>query len=460
MKKLLVIEDSVTLCSFLKRTFGDTMEVLTANSGKEGMDLFEREAPDVVLLDVVLPDSNGLELLDRIKEMNANAHVVVMTGFSSMETTIRATKAGAFSYISKPFRAEEISIPVKGAIESAELCAAAEELFTDDEALSLCRESIIGTSRAAHGIFTSIATASQSAVSVLLQGETGTGKELIARAVHYNSPNKDEPFVAINCSAIVETLLESEFFGHEKGAFTGAYADKAGKFEVARGGTVFLDEVGDMSLAVQSKLLRVLQEKSFERVGGTETIKCGARVVAATNRDLEQMVKEGLFREDLYYRLSVIPVAVPPLRERRDDIPLLVKHFLQKANADLHKKVKKVPDPVMKSLIHYSWPGNVRELENVITRAVLVARDDVLTDLWLRCDLENTVGGDTAPAAPPWRPVPLDEVEKVHIKRVLDHMGWNKSKSLAILGISMPTLLRKIKKYGLSNDGGQISLPN
>ena len=463
MKKILIIEDSKPLCKLLDRTFNKTMKVSVANTAAEGFRMFKEESPDVVLLDVVLPDDCGLEVLRKIKSADERAHVVVMTSLANMDTTIEATKAGAFAYMSKPFDTEEISYSVALALRSAELGREVADLDMDmgldtgNGTGEFRSDAFIGKSRAVLDIFKAIAVACQTTANTLIQGETGTGKELIARAIHYNGPGRALQLVAINCSALVETLLESELFGHEKGAFTGAFAQKKGKFEVASGSTLFLDEVGEMSPAIQAKLLRVLQERTFERVGGTETISTGARVIAATNRDLESMVKDGTFREDLYYRLKVMSIEVPPLRERKEDIPLMVSHFLKKANRDIHRKVTKVPNPVMDSLVNYPWPGNVRELENVITRTVLYSTSEVFTDKYIP-GLEFAGEGEkamavTAPASSDAGEGPrmkaLREIEKEHIVKVLDSTGWNKSKSSVILGIALPTLFRKLKKYEL-----------
>ncbi|MEE9613434.1 MAG: sigma-54 dependent transcriptional regulator [Thermodesulfobacteriota bacterium] len=445
MKKILVIDDDRSICRTLELHLGRTMRVHTAHTADEGLEKVEAESPDVVLLDIRLPGATGLDMLERIKALDNKAYTIIITALQDMETTIEAIHKGAFDYIPKPINMDELELSIKRAFQDLYL----HRRLTDLQ-VEMSREytvdTIIGKSRAMQEIFKTIALASQGKATVLIQGESGTGKELVARAIHHNSPEKDGPFTAINCSALVETLLESELFGHEKGAFTGALYRKEGKLEMANGGTVLLDEVGDMSPTLQVKLLRFLQERSFERVGGKETIKTDVRVVAATNRDLDGMIKEGLFREDLFYRLKVITVDVPPLRERKEDIPLLVSHLLTRANREQHRTVTKVPYGVTDALIAYSWPGNVRELENVITRAVLLSKGDVLQDVHIPGLRER----EEAPGdAPPWEPGPLDEMERVHIERVLDHTDWNKSKAAALLGVSLPRLMRKIKKYEL-----------
>ncbi len=446
MKKILIIDDDRSICETLELHLGPEMTVYAANSGSEGLKTFERVSPHLVILDLRLPDMYGLQVLERIREMNEGAYVIVVTAFQDMESTVEAVKKGAFDYISKPISLDTLDLSIKQVFQNIQLHLRLKDLLAD-----VYREykvdTIIGKSRSMEDIFKTIGVASQSRVTVLIQGESGTGKELIARAIHYNSPEKDKPFIAINCSALVETLLESELFGHEKGSFTGAISRKEGKFEVASGGTVFLDEIGEMSPTLQVKLLRVLQERSFERVGGSETIKTDVRIIAATNKDLQKLTSIGLFREDLYYRLKVITIGVPPLRERKEDIPLLASHLLEKANRELHKSVRKVPGRVMDMLMNYPWPGNVRELENVITRGVLLARGDVLLDLYIPG--AHDAGGAGRQDA--WKASSLDDVEREHIQRTLEHTGWNKSRAATLLGITPPRLDRKIRKYNLRN---------
>jgi len=446
MKKILIIDDDRSICETLGLHLGADMAVYTANSGSEGLEKFERTLPHLVILDLRLPDMDGLKVLERIREMNEGAYVIVITAFQDMESTVEAVKKGAFDYISKPISLDTLDLSIKKVFQNIQLHLRLKDLLAD-----VYREykvdTIIGKSRSMEDIFKTIGVASQSRVTVLIQGESGTGKELIARAIHYSSPEKDKPFIAINCSALVETLLESELFGHEKGSFTGAISRKEGKFEVASGGTIFLDEIGEMSQTLQVKLLRVLQERSFERVGGSETIKTDVRVIAATNKDLQKLTSMGLFREDLYYRLKVITIGVPPLRERKEDIPLLVSHLLEKANRELHKSVRKVPGRVMDMLMNYTWPGNIRELENVITRGTLLAKGDVLLDVYIPGG--HDAGGNGAGRQDAWKASSLDEVEREHIQRTLEHTGWNKSRAATLLGITPPRLDRKIKKYNL-----------
>ena len=455
MKKILIIDDDRSICETLELHLGAGMTVFCAQSGSEGLKAFAKTSPRLVILDLRLPDMSGLEVLRRIRELNGSAYVIVVTAFQDMESIVEAIKGGAFDYISKPINLDQLDLAIRKVFQNLELHLRVKDLLAD--AYREYRvDTIIGKSRAMEDIFKTIGIASQSRVTVLIQGESGTGKELIARAVHYNSPEKDSPFMAINCSALVETLLESELFGHEKGAFTGAIARKEGKLEVANGGTVFLDEIGEMSHALQVKLLRFLQERSFERVGGSETIRTDVRVIAATNRDLRKLAAGGLFREDLYYRLKVMTIEVPPLRERKEDIRPLVSHLLEKANRELHKSVRKVPERVMKMMMNYPWPGNVRELENVITRGALLARGDVLLDVYLPGVYGVEVDGGGGASA--WKAATLEDIESRHILMTLEHTGWNKSKAASLLGITFPRLDRKIRKYNLGGRSAETGL--
>ena len=401
-------------------------------------------------MDVRLPDGDGLEVLAELKRRNRDSGIIIITAFHDMETTIRAIKLGASEYIPKPIDVEELEKAI-GRVLKASYSSGQGDALRIDPSRDYAKGKIIGKSKAMKEIFKAIGKLSENRVTVLIEGETGTGKELIARAVHYHSPYKDHPFLAINCSAIVGTLLESELFGHEKGAFTGAISTKRGKFELAGEGTIFLDEVSEIPLELQAKLLRFLQEKEFHRVGGEKTLKSNARVIAATNRDLRQMVKEGRFREDLYYRLSVATIKVPPLRERTSDIPLLVEYLLQKINRELGMDIKSVEEGAIRRMVAYPWPGNVRELENVLTKAALVTQGDVILEEDIASFLsaqEETPKGSAA--------MSLEEVEREHILEVLQYAGWHYGKTCKLLGISRPTLRQKMKKYGISPPGRRL----
>jgi len=440
--KILIIDDERPIRETLEMVLLEKGHgVASAEDGPGGLEAVQRERPDVVILDIRLPAMNGIEVLKKIKERYQDICVIMITAYHDMETTIQAMKAGAYEYIHKPIDADELEIAIDKVAESLKLNNRLEELITEISE-EYKPDNIVGKSRAIQEVFKTIGLISESKATVLIQGESGTGKEMIAKAIHYNSPFRKEPFIPINCSAIVETLLESELYGHERGAFTGATYRKKGKIEQARNGTLLLDEIGEISLGTQVKLLRFLQEGEFERVGGEERLRSNARIVASTNRDLARMVVEKRFREDLYFRLKVLEIHVPPLRERKEDIPLLVEHLLNKINAELHKKVTQIPRDVMDALIHYHWPGNVRELENLLTRAVVLSKGNVLLPEYL----PDLFAGYKVPRDPAVIE-PLEQVEMEHIKRALELTNWNKGKTCELLGISRPTLREKIRKY-------------
>lgn len=447
MEKILIIDDDKSICKMLELYLTEEgFEVSSAFTGSEGIERVEGETPAIVILDIRLPDMDGITTLKRIKRFKKDCYVIMITAFQEMQTTIEAMKAGAYEYIHKPINIDELDIAIKKVLHERGIAMKEGSLLLPSCA---CGDfqigSIIGKSKAMKEIFKTIGIVSGSKATCLIKGETGTGKELIARAIHCNSPQKDKPFVAVNCSAIVDTLLESELFGHEKGAFTGAVTRKVGKFELAHGGTIFLDEIGEMSLNLQAKLLRVLQEREFERVGGNETIKTDCRVIAATNKELSDLVENGTFRKDLYYRLKVITIEVPPLREHKEDIPPLVEYLLDKIDLELHKRVTRISPKVMDALIEYDWPGNVRELENVLTRAVVLSKGDVLTEK----NLLEPILSSGIKKKDIREVMPLKEVEKEHILNALQFTRWNRGKACELLGISRPTLRQKIKDYGL-----------
>src|SRR3990170_3886167 len=432
MRKILIATDDGERLAALEAHLGRYLAVASA-SVDGAVEACASERPEAVIMDL---DSSGEAVLDRLLSTDPGASIICLTSRHGLESTVDVIRKGAFDCLYEPVDMKALDDCLKRVFDGLDLTRSLADIRMD----AYRPDTLVGRSRAMEEIFKTIGIASLSKVTILIQGESGTGKELIARAIHHNSVEAGRPFVAINCSALVETLLESELFGHEKGAFTGALFRKEGKFEAASGGTVFLDEIGEMSQALQVKLLRVLQERSFERVGGSETIRTDVRVIAATNSDLSGLVTSGAFREDLYYRLKVITIDVAPLRERLEDVPLLVMHLLAKANRELHKKVRKVPEEVMALLKVYSWPGNVRELENVITRGVLLAKGDVLIDVTLPGKEKKD---------PAWKSATLDDIERGHIESTLGHTLWNKSRAAVLLGISLPRLERKIKKYGL-----------
>ncbi|MFQ5798507.1 MAG: sigma-54-dependent transcriptional regulator, partial [Bacteroidota bacterium] len=398
--------------------------------------------------DIRMPGMDGLTALEKIKAIEKNSAVIIITAHDDMQSTIKAIQLGAYDYIEKPLEIERLLVTVRRALDAQRMSERLDALISESSGQYQLDNVLIGRTPAMREIYKKIGSVSSSKVTVLIQGESGTGKELIARAIHYNSRERNEPFIAVNCTALSETLLESELFGHVKGAFTGATGDKRGKFELAGEGTVFLDEIGEMSPHLQVKILRVLQEREFERVGGEKTIPMNARVIAATNRNLTKLVQEGKFRDDLYYRLNVVTIDVPPLRKRKEDIPLLVEHFLREINTELHRSVMKMPSEVMELLVSHSWPGSVRELKNVLTQAIVLSPGDVLLKeniLLQRASLHTPPEEDASQMS-------LAEMERRQIKRVLDSVGWDKAKALEILGISKPTLYKKIERYDLKPD--------
>lgn len=442
MAKTLIVDDDQDILDLLRLVITRSgHEVFTAMTGNEALGVIAEVHPDVAFVDMRLRSSNGLDLLADIRRLYPETTVIIMTGYQDMGTAIKAMQSGAFDYISKPVDTSQLISLIEKSMEAKNT-----ETTSVRKTLWQGKKEIVGKSKVMEEIYKLIGLASQNKTTVLIQGETGTGKELIARAIHYYSPQKEKPFIAVNCSALAETLLESELFGHEKGAFTGATQRHRGKFEIAHGGTIFLDEIGDIPQNVQVKLLRVLQEREIERVGGEETIRVDVRVVAATNRDIQRLVTEGRFREDLFYRLKVITIDIPPLRERREDIPLLVDYCIGKANSEVHKDIKGVAPDVMNMFLRYDWKGNIRELENVVYRGVLMARGNVILKEHI-----PELNLSTVPAKSGSVDFirPLDDMEREAIEKALRFTNWNKSKACELLKIPRPRLDRKIKKYGL-----------
>ncbi len=456
MSKILVIDDDASIRETLDLYLTEEgYKVETAETGTDGLNKYVKNPADVVILDIRLPDVDGFSVLEDLKEENENVKVIMITAFHDMETTINAMKGGAFDYIHKPVNVDELDIAIKKALKSVEMEKKIDGLLMEPSRNFRVGD-IIGTGNQMREIFKTVGIVSQSRTTVLIQGESGTGKELIAKVIH-NNTSPDEPFIAVNCSAIVETLLESELFGHEKGSFTGAVTRKLGKFELARYGSVFLDEISEMSVNLQAKLLRVLQEMEFDRVGGKDKVKVNARIMAATNKDLKALVKEGKFRDDLYYRLNIVSITIPPLRERRQDIAPLIDYLLAKINLDLHKKIIGVSDEVMEMFMQYHWPGNIRELENLLVRACVVAQGQVLgkndfPELGKEepgRERKDDLAEVFTPAAS-GKLLTLDEVEERYIRKILkENDKKNKGEICEILGVSRPTLERKLEKYGI-----------
>ncbi|MGA3165071.1 MAG: sigma-54 dependent transcriptional regulator [Terriglobia bacterium] len=436
---ILIVDDENVVRDSLGKWFEEEgYSVDTANSAREALLKLPRQRWDLALIDIKMPGMDGLELHRKIREVDPNILVIIMTGYASVETAVQALKEGAYDYVMKPFDPDDLAHGVAKALdhrrareENLRLRASLEEV----QAVEL-----IGQSRAMQGVLESIRTVAPTDTTVLIHGESGTGKELVARAIHNLSPRRFMPMVTIHCGALTETLLESELFGHEKGAFTGAQYRKKGKFEVAEGGTVFLDEISDISLKTQTDLLRVLQEKEITRVGGNLTLKVDFRAIAASNQDLNMRVREGTFRPDLYYRLDVFGITIPPLRERKEDIPLLADHFLRKYSRAMNKAFTNLSRPALEVLMNYDWPGNVRELENALERAMVIGREPEVqaADFPLQVTLPPQPEGSLA----------LEDVERAHILHVLEVSEWNQTRAAKVLGIDRVTLYNKIKKYG------------
>jgi two-component system, NtrC family, response regulator AtoC len=457
MDSILIVDDDRSIRELLSMHLEERgFAVLSAGNGADGVRLAADTPPAAIILDMRLPDASGIDLIPELKKRAAEAPVLMITAHHDMATTILAMKAGAFDYIHKPIDIQALDVALDRALEVRRLSRGSDYLSVETNR-NFKMDDIVGTSPAMQQLFKDVGRVAASRATVLIAGESGTGKELIARVIHsYSAPSK--PFIGINCSAIVDTLLESELFGHEKGAFTGALQAKPGKFELAEDGSIFLDEIGELSGNLQAKLLRVLQEREVERVGGVRRIAIKARILAATNRDLQTEVAVGRFREDLYQRLKVVTLELPPLRDRPEDLPSLVEHLLMKINQRLHKNLRRVPRDVLEKLQRRAWPGNVRELENVLTRAAVLSQGDMLLE-------EHLIEQASSPSRSAPQPVSqaktatsdriqtLDEVEREHIERVWAFTNGHRGKTCQLLGISRPTLERKLRKYGLS--GGQ-----
>lgn len=452
MEKILVVDDEQSmrdvLSIMLKRAgYG----VTTASDGEEAVGHIHKEIFDLVITDLRMPKMGGLDVLKTVKASSPETVVLVITAFASAESAVDAMKHGAYDYLTKPFQVDEVQLIIRNALERRRLST--ENMLLKREMASQSSFSrIIGQSDAMQRVFEVIKKVADSKSNVLIGGESGTGKELVARAIHYNSSRVQMPFVTVNCSAVPETLLESELFGHMKGSFTGAVSNKAGLFEVANGGTIFLDEIGDTTPTIQVKLLRVIQEREFRRVGGTQDVKVDVRIVAATNRDLEKAVAEGAFREDLYYRLDVIPIKIPPLRMRTGDIPLLVSHFLEKFAGESGKPVPAITQEALRVLLAHEWRGNVRELENVIERVVAFSTGGSVTDADIRGWLHKTVNPQqVVPADLPEDGLDLEglinSIEKDLLIKALERSQWVKKRAARLLRLNTRSFRYRLEKY-------------
>jgi DNA-binding NtrC family response regulator len=456
--RILVVDDEEIVIRSCRRVLGDgEFEVDAVQDGAEALRRIAEQPFDVVILDIMMPKMDGLQVLQRAKEAHPELEVIMITGLSQVETAVRSMKLGAFDYLTKPFDPDELKLVVERALERRRLLQ--ENLNLKTQVASKYRfESVVGASPRMQEVFRLIAQCAPTSSTVLLTGESGTGKELVARAIHYNSLRKDRPFVPVDCTSLSENLLESELFGHVKGAFTGAVAAKRGLFEVANGGTLFLDEVGNIPMSIQAKLLRVVQEREFKAVGDTRTQSVDVRLIAATNKDLKALVQEGGFREDLFYRLNVFPIRIPPLRERREDIPALAFHFLGECARELGKQVAEISDGAMNLLVNYDWPGNVRELENSMHRAVILATDRTVRRAHLAAVLDAPAAGElevprtgdelkrikkTA------REKSVEAIEKAFVLEALKRNAWNVTRAAEETGMQRANFQALMKKHGV-----------
>jgi two-component system response regulator HydG len=447
---ILVVDDDRAHRTMLRTLLaGWGYAVQEADDGARAIEQVHEKSYDLILMDVRMVEVSGLEALSEIKSFNPAIPIIIMTAYSSVETAVDALKKGAYDYLSKPLDFEELELAIGRAMDHTRL---KEENRALKERLGVGFNTgdIIGRSRGMVELLETVALVAPTEATVLITGESGTGKELIASAIHLNSPRREKPLIQLNCAAITETLLESELFGHEKGAFTGAERRKEGRFRLANRGSIFLDEISEMSVAMQAKLLRVLQEKEIQRVGGEEVLRVDVRVMAATNRDLRAEIKGGRFREDLYYRLNVVTLAVPALRERREDIPLLAQHFLDSFAEKNRKHIKGFTPQAMDRLVRYHWPGNVRELMNAVERGVILCRGDYVSEMDFPLSVSDVPAPEKAAAREELSvDLPLEEVEKATILKTLESAGGNKSETARRLGITRRTLHKKLKKYGV-----------
>ncbi len=457
-KKILIVDDDPNIVFAFKKMFEkEGYRTISEGDGVGGLEAIQKEEPDLAFMDVSMPKMDGLEVLEKIKKMGLDIPVVIITGFGTMQTAIRAVQLGAYEYITKPLDVDKVRITARRALEAQRMREEIKDLRAKLDSY-YSEDTLIGNDPGMEEVYKTIGavTATPNATTVLIQGESGTGKELVARAIHNNSESSSGPFAAIKCTALPSELLESELFGYETGAFTGATARKAGKFEVAKDGTIFLDEIAGFSLNLQQKLLRVLQEREFQRLGGNQTLKVDARFIVATNKDLESEVKKGNFREDLYFRLNVIPIYLPPLRERRDDITLLADYFLTKYNRSLRKNIKLMSDETLEILLGYDWPGNVRELENVIQRCVVIEKGEVILPRSLpervrsedrSVEMDIPLVSTNLKGA---RKNVLEAFEKKFVREALTATAGNVTEAAKRAGIERQSFHRMISKYSIS----------
>lgn len=471
--KILIVDDEEIVIRSCRRILGDSTYVVdSAHDGQDALRKVDETEYDLIILDIMMPGIDGLEVLQHVKERHPDVDVIMMTGLSEIQTAVKAMKLGALDYLSKPFDPDELKHVVDRALERRQLQQENRKLKT--EVSSKYRfENIIGSSPPMQAVFGLIARCAPTNSTVLITGESGTGKEMIARAIHYNSLRKDQPFVTVDCNTLSESLLESELFGHTKGSFTGAVANKRGMFDIANNGSLFLDEFGNIPLSTQAKLLRVIQEREFRAVGSTTVQKTNVRLITATNKDLKAMVLDGTFREDLYYRINVFPIHSPALRERRDDIPALAFHFLKLFSAELGKPVSEISDGAMSLLVNYAWPGNVRELENTMQRAVILATDHIIRQAHLANILENTprpdfevprTSDDLKRVKKIAREKSVEDIEKMFIQETLKRNASNVTRSAEETGMQRANFQALMKKYNIrvrdtGYDAGEADSP-
>jgi len=453
MRRILIVDDEASVRDSLRMIFKKDYEVILAGSADEALVKLESEEPEVVLLDIIMPGKDGLEALKEMRERHPSLPIIMLTATKTVKTAVEAMKLGAYDYITKPFDLDELKLVVQKALESRDLKMANLRLQGEVEE-KYQFDNIIGKSKEMREIYATIRQIAEKNSTVLIHGESGTGKELVARAIHYNSPRRNKPFVAVNCAAIPETLIESELFGHEKGAFTDAQARRIGHFELAHQGTLFLDEISELSLPTQAKILRALQEREFVRVGGVKTISVDVRLISATNKNLEELMAKGAFRSDLYYRINVVPLTIPPLRQRKEDIPLLVRHFLDK-HAGPGKK--KITQEALDILVAYDWPGNVRELENIIERIVVLSTSDIIGPNDIPPSLKINSRAELIKLGVLNGRLSFEdaerEFEKDIILEALKRSNYVQTRAAELLGISRRILKYKMDKYGIPADG-------
>ena len=461
---LLIVDDEPNIHYSFEKILPDDIRIVSAHSAEEGISKLRTEQPDVVVMDVRMPGMDGLEALQKMRAVDGKVPVIMMTAFGTVNTAITAMKFGAFEYLLKPFDVKKMRQVIEKAVETSLRMRRVVQIPSDVAGGDGDGDMIVGSSEAMQDVYKLIGQVAEQNVTVLIRGESGTGKELVARAIYHHSRRSEKPFLEVNCAALPESLLESELFGYEKGAFTGANERKIGKFEQVKGGTLFLDEIGEMSLMTQAKVLRVIQYGDFTRVGGNEIVRSDVRLIVATNRILEEAIKQGKFREDLYYRLNVITIAIPPLRERREDVSDLVQYFIKKYSKEANKNIRGIDKKALKELVEYPWPGNVRQLENCIRRAVVLSKGFTISpeDLELETEFETTVEKQDV-----WEVLEklLDEVtanrsdaqlwpvmEQLLIEKVLKKTRGNQVQAARILGIHRNTLRNRIERYGLGRN--------